>query len=236
MTLSTPRPPLSGGLHVRDLHKHFPTPGEPLEVLRGVTFDAAPGESAAILGPSGSGKSTLLNILAALETPTHGEVTLDGVNPFALGGGDLAAFRGRRIGMVFQDHHLLGACTALENLLIAPLALGAVRPHHRRRADDLLDRVGLADRAGHRPGELSGGERQRVALARALMNGPSLLLCDEPTGNLDERTAANVTDLLLTVAGEAGATVLLVTHDTAMAARLHRRLRLSDGALIEEAP
>ncbi|MFW6146723.1 MAG: ABC transporter ATP-binding protein [Planctomycetota bacterium] len=232
MTIPTPSSP--GGLHVRDLHKQFPTPGAPLEVLRGVTFDAARGESVAILGPSGSGKSTLLNILAALDEPTAGDVMLDGVNPFALPARDLAAYRGRQIGFVFQDHHLLPACTALENLLIAPMALGAVQAHHRRRADALLGRVGLADRAGHRPGELSGGERQRVALARALMNGPALMLCDEPTGNLDERTAADVTDLLLSVAGREGATVLFVTHDTAIAARLGRRLRLSEGTAIEE--
>ena len=223
----------TAGLCVRDLCKDYPTPAATLLVLRGVSLTLSAGESMAIVGPSGSGKSTLLNIIAGLDAPTSGSVRLDGVDPFALTEAELAAFRGRSVGFVFQEHHLLSQCTAQENLLVAAMAAGPVRDEHVRRAVELLDRVGLADRAGHVPAELSGGERQRVAVARAMMNRPALLLCDEPTGNLDSHASETVTDLLLSMAAEAGAIVLAVTHAAAVAERLDHRRRLVDGVLVE---
>src|SRR5687767_7609168 len=169
-------------LQVFDLHKEYPTPAEPLVVLRGVTLNMSSGQTLAILGPSGSGKSTLLNILGTLDRPTRGAVRLGETDPFTLGATELAAFRAKRVGFLFQEHHLLPQCTALENVLLARLAVGRVDPEHVERADGLLERVGIANRKTHFPGELSGGERQRVAIARALMSHPALLLCDEPTG------------------------------------------------------
>ncbi len=218
-------------LVVTDLCKAYPTPAEPLSVLTGVTFSTAAGESVAIVGPSGSGKSTLLNILGTLDGPTGGTVTLGGVDPFGLSLSELACFRSGQVGFVFQDHHLLEQCTALENLLIATMAAGAVTDVDRRRAETLLDGVGLADRARHLPGELSGGQRQRVAIARAMMNRPQLLLCDEPTGNLDAHSAEAVADLLLSLAGADGAIVLIATHSPDLAGRAGRRMRLADGRL-----
>jgi lipoprotein-releasing system ATP-binding protein len=172
-------------LVVSDVWKEYPTPAEPLVVLRGVSFQVSPGQTLAIVGPSGSGKSTLLNILGTLDRPTRGSVRLGDVDPFVLGGGQLACYRSEKVGFIFQDHHLLPQCTAAENVMIARLAMGRVTDADAQRARDLLAMVGLSDRASHVPSELSGGERQRVAIARALMNGPQLLLCDEPTGNLD---------------------------------------------------
>ena len=172
-------------LVVENVAKQYPTRSQPLEVLCGVSLALDPGENLAILGPSGSGKSTLLSIIGTLESPTGGRVTLDGVDPAALDERGLAAFRSRRIGFVFQDHYLLPQCSVLENVLLPAVPLGAVSDETVRRAEMLLKRVGLSDRSGHRPAELSGGERQRAALARALINGPELLLADEPTGNLD---------------------------------------------------
>jgi lipoprotein-releasing system ATP-binding protein len=220
-------------LQVRDLCKHYPTPAEPLVVLSALSMDLSPGQSLAILGPSGSGKSTLLNILGTLDRPTSGTVRLGDVDPFVLDAAELARFRGRRIGFVFQDHHLLPQCTAIENVLVARLACGHVRPDDADQAGDLLKRVGLADRATHLPSELSGGERQRVALARALMNAPALLLCDEPTGNLDAKTSRAVGELLNAVADDGRAMLLVATHSLALAAMFQRRLRLEDGTLVE---
>src|SRR4051812_31518957 len=160
-------------LIVTDLRKEYPTPTRPLVVLRGVRLTLSPGERLAVVGPSGSGKSTLLNILGTLDTPTTGTVQLAGVDPFALPANDLAAFRSRSIGFIFQDHHLLPQCTAMENVLLPRLALGSTTEDDRVRAIELLGRVGLADRVTHLPAELSGGERQRVAIARALINRPT---------------------------------------------------------------
>ena len=222
-----------GMLRVVGLHKRYPTPGEPLVVLRDVSLDLRAGESLAIVGPSGSGKSTLLNIIGTLDRPTEGTVTLAGVDPFALTANDLARFRAERVGFVFQDHHLLPQCTAVENLLLPRLALGSVtRPGDAERARQLLARVGLADRASHLPAELSGGERQRVAVARALMNAPSLILADEPTGNLDAAASAAVGDLLASVAAEALAILIVVTHSADLSRRFARRMRMSDGQLV----
>jgi lipoprotein-releasing system ATP-binding protein len=218
-------------LIVRDLGKEYPTPAQPLVVLRGVNFDLAAGGSLAVVGPSGSGKSTLLNILGTLDRPTSGTVRLAGVDPFGLSPRDVAAFRSRWIGFVFQDHHLLPQCTAMENVLLPRLPLARVTQADVKGAQELLGRVGLADRATHLPAELSGGERQRVAIARALTNRPRLLLCDEPTGNLDAKTAGAIGDLLLHVAAESGAMLILVTHSPALAATCQRTARMVDGGL-----
>ena len=221
-------------LKVTQLHKSYPTPAEPLVVLRGVSLEMRGGESLAIVGPSGSGKSTLLNILGTLDRPTDGSVWLDGVDPFTLGGKELARFRAQRVGFIFQDHHLLPQCSAMENVLLPKLALASTNAADAKRAAILLERVGLTNRATHLPAELSGGERQRVAVARALMNAPSLLLADEPTGNLDAAASAAVGDLLTQVAAEARAILLVVTHSPALAARFSRRMRMTDGQLVDE--
>lgn len=224
------------GLHVRDLSKDYPTRGDPLSVLRGVSFSVEPGRSLAIMGPSGCGKSTLLQIVGTLAPPTAGSVRIAGCDPFALSEADLARFRNASIGFVFQEHYLLPQCTALENVLIPTLVrrdedAGALPA----RARALLARVGLAERAEHLPAELSGGERQRVAIARALINGPTLILADEPTGNLDEDFATDVGHLLIEAVRAAEAMLLVVTHSRALAGLCDavcelRRGRLSDGA------
>ncbi len=213
-----------------DIHKVYPTPAGPLVVLAGVTLRVASGESVALLGPSGSGKSTLLNILGTLEPPTRGRVRLDDVEPAALSEPALARFRNRTLGFVFQDHHLLPQCTALENVLVPTLA-GPAAPDAARRAAELLARVGLADRASHRPAELSGGERQRVALARALINRPRVILADEPTGNLDESTAESIAALLAELPRRDGVMLIVVTHSAALARQCDRVLRLHAGRL-----
>jgi lipoprotein-releasing system ATP-binding protein len=208
-----------------------------LVVIRDISFALQRGQALAVMGPSGSGKSTLLYILGALEPPTHGEVTLDGANPFQAGEADLAAFRNRRVGFVFQDHHLLPQCTALENVLIPTMAPGAPSSGSQAetRARRLLDRVGLSGRLDHLPAELSGGERQRVAIARALINQPPLMLADEPTGNLDRHTADKVADLLLELHQQENTILVLVTHSLELAQRLPQRAELLDGRLVSSA-
>ncbi len=220
-------------VQVSDLHKHYPTPAEPLIVLRGVSLQLQPGDSLAILGPSGSGKSTLLQILGTLDRPTSGSIKIATQDPFSLSPAELAQFRSHRIGFVFQDHHLLPQCTAIENVLLARLAAGPVTPDHLRRAEELLEKVGLANRRTHLPSELSGGERQRVAVARALMNRPALLLCDEPTGNLDAKTSRSIGQLLKDLAAQTQSTLIVVTHSTPLSELFHRRMRMEDGQLIE---
>jgi lipoprotein-releasing system ATP-binding protein len=212
--------------------KEFPTPRAPLRVLDGVSFALGRGENLAILGPSGSGKSTLLSILGTLEPPTTGSIRLAGEDPFALGEAKLAAFRSRRVGFVFQDHHLLPQCTVLENVLMPFLADGAAGQADQERAARLLARVGLAERLTHRPAELSGGERQRVAIARALVREPLLLLADEPTGNLDRTTARSITELLLELQAERNAILIVVTHSSALASALKKRMELDAGRLV----
>jgi lipoprotein-releasing system ATP-binding protein len=219
-------------LVVEQIVKEFPTPGQPLRVLDGVSLALARGENVAILGPSGSGKSTLLSILGTLEPPTSGTVRLAGENPFELDEAALAHFRCRQIGFVFQEHHLLPQCTVLENVLIPFLADGVATHIDEQHAEQLLDRVGLAQRLDHRPAELSGGERQRVAIARALVREPTLLLADEPTGNLDRTTAQAITELLLEMQAEANTILVVVTHSAALAAALGRRMELDAGRLI----
>jgi len=218
-------------LQVENITKQYPTRAEPIEVLRGVSLELDPGQNLAILGPSGSGKSTLLSILGTLETPTSGRVLLDGIDATELDQRQLAAFRSRRIGFVFQDHYLLPQCSLLENVLLSAVPLGPVRGETIQRAEMLLERVGLADRREHRPAELSGGERQRAALARALINAPDLLLADEPTGNLDRTTAQQVGDLLVELQKTEPMMLVVVTHSQRLADCLQTRLELDAGRL-----
>lgn len=222
-------------LKISQLTKSYPTPAEPLEVLRGIDLQLTPADQGtAILGPSGSGKSTFLHIVATLDLPTGGTIQLDEQNPFSLSPSKLAQFRNQHIGLVFQDHHLIDSLSALENVLLARLAMGKVRKEHESRAKQLLTSVGLADRFTHRPAELSGGQRQRVAIARALMNQPTLLLCDEPTGNLDASTAQEIGDLLVQLAADPQTIVLVATHSTKLASRFGRALFIQEGKLITQ--
>jgi lipoprotein-releasing system ATP-binding protein len=216
-------------LRVTDLSKEYPTPRGPLRVLSGVSFDMAPGDAAAVMGPSGSGKSSLLYILGALEPPTSGTIALDGTDPFQLNAAALAAFRNTAIGFVFQDHCLMPQCTVLENVLIPTLVARA--GDDSARARQLIAQVGLADRIDHRPAALSGGERQRVAIARALIRKPRLLLCDEPTGNLDRTAADNVADVLLELHRLQQTILIVVTHSAQLADKLPVRFDLVDGQL-----
>lgn len=223
-------------LEVTQVAKQYPTRGEPLTVLRDVSFTLQPGENAAIVGPSGSGKSTLLHILGALEPPTSGEVRLGGQNPYQLGSAEVAHFRNRRLGFVFQEHYLLPQLTVLENVLVPGLAEERPSSAMVTRGRELLDRVGLGERLEHRPAELSGGERQRVALARALIQGPELVLADEPTGSLDRTNALGVTRLLLELQQQENNMLVVVTHSTEVARMMQRRLELDDGRLVEQDP
>ena len=219
-------------LTVSDVTKDFPTPTGPLRILENVSFSMAPGEAAAIMGPSGSGKSTLLYILGALDRPTSGTVTLGGDDPFTLEPNALAAFRNRRIGFVFQDHALLPQCSVLENVLV-PTLVGANDTEAPSRAKALLDRVGLGSRLGHRPAQLSGGEKQRVAIARALIRQPQLLLCDEPTGNLDADSADAVAALIFELHAAQKTVLVVVTHSDALAARFPIRFHLHHKTLVQ---
>ena len=212
-------------LEVSHLGKEYPSPRGPLTVLSDVSFSLAPGDAAAVMGPSGSGKSSLLYILGALEPPSSGTVTIDGCNPFTLDAAKAAAFRNRAIGFVFQDHCLLPQLTVLENVLI-PTLVGPGDSDSRARATQLIDRVGLRDRIEHRPGELSGGERQRVAIARALVRNPQLVLCDEPTGNLDRAAADGVATVLLDLATREKATLIVVTHSSSLAEKCPLRFEI----------
>jgi lipoprotein-releasing system ATP-binding protein len=219
-------------LEVTEVSKSFATGDGALPVLDRVSFTLEPGRRMAIMGPSGSGKSTLLSILGAIDEPTAGSVRLDGVDPFTGDATARAAFRNRRIGFVFQDHHLLAGCTALDNVLVPALAAGRVPRETVARGKRLLERVGLGNRLDHRPGELSGGERQRVAVARALVLAPRLVLADEPTGQLDSRSAADVADLLLDLTTESGGMLVVVTHAESLAERVGGVRRLVDGRLL----
>jgi len=218
------------GLSVRHLSKTFPAPGRELVVLRDVNLELERGQAIAVVGPSGSGKSTLLHILGTLDTPTAGSVTLEGVDPSGLSEPQLADFRNRQIGFVFQEHYLLPQCTVLENVLV-PTLVADRDVKVTDLAHRLVERVGLRDRIDHRPAELSGGERQRVAVARALIRKPALLLADEPTGNLDRLAADAVGELLLNLARQEQAILVVVTHSTALAGRLSEVRELVDGAL-----
>ena len=218
-------------LEVAGITKTYPSAAGGLRVLDDVALAVEPGARLAIMGPSGSGKSTLLAIMGGLEEPTAGRVRLDGIDPFAGDAAARAAFRNRRIGFVFQEHHLLPGCTAFDNVVLPALATGRVPADVAARAGRLLERVGLADRMAHTPDALSGGERQRVAVARALVLAPRLLLADEPTGQLDSRTSAEVTELLVELAAESGGMLVVVTHAADVARRVGHVRQLVDGRL-----
>ena len=216
------------------LAKRYDTARGGVPIIDDVSLEVARGDAIAIMGPSGCGKSTLLYILGALERPTAGTVTLDGKNPFDLDDAAQAAFRNAHVGFVFQDHLLLPQLSALDNVIAPSLVSATPEPAAavRDRARALLTQVGLSDRLDHRPGELSGGERQRVAIARALIQKPSLLLCDEPTGNLDRTSAEAVADLLANLQKSHNTMLVVVTHSSALAARLPRRYELTDRKLV----
>ena len=220
-------------LEVQHLCKDYPTRSGPLPVLRDLTMKLEKGEALAVMGPSGSGKSTLLHILGTLDPPSSGTVHLNGKDPFALSEPELADFRNRRIGFVFQDHHLLPQCSVLENILIPTLVSNDNGSEMENWARTLLERVGLSNRLDHRPAELSGGERQRVALARALIHRPSLLLADEPTGNLDRRSAEAVGQLLLDLHQQEQTILMVVTHSPELAKMFAKKREMIDGRLEE---
>jgi len=218
-------------LEVTNISKEYPTPGGKLLTLSGVNLSLSPGDSVSIVGPSGSGKSTLLYILGALEPPTEGTVLLGGTNPFTLNEKSLAAFRNQQVGFVFQDHHLLPQCTVTENVLLPTLVADNPEANSLARARDLLEQVGLGPRTDHFPHQLSGGEKQRVALARALVCNPLLVLCDEPTGNLDHDSTAAVASLLLELHQRRRNILVVVTHNLDLAAMFGLKFRLSDARL-----
>lgn len=217
-------------LEITNLSKSYPSPQGVLPVLSDISLTLRSGDAVSVMGPSGSGKSTLLYILGALEPPTQGTVQLEGLNPFLLREDELSRFRNQKIGFIFQDHCLLPQCNVLENVLIPTLVAPGIHDY-RERAHDLLEKVGLSDRLDHLPAELSGGERQRVALARALICKPSLLLCDEPTGNLDRRSAESVATLLLDIHRRESDILIFVTHNLELAARFTVRFAMQDRQL-----
>lgn len=228
-------PPL---LELQDLCKRYGATSESglVDVLKEVNLILNEGESLAILGPSGSGKSTLLNLIGTLDRPSSGRVLLDGKNLRHLTNHEVALVRNQRIGFVFQLHHLLPQCTVLENVLLPTLATPQQQSQTVlvQRAEQLLDRAGIAGRRNHRPGQLSGGERQRVAVVRALINQPRLLLADEPTGSLDHASAQKLSDLLVGLNRDEGLTLIVVTHSAELAGRMKRICKMQDGKLLQE--
>ncbi len=226
---------MSDFLSATNVFKSYPMGSGRLEVLRGASLSVAKGELVALVGPSGVGKSTFLHILGALDTPDKGQVLYQGEDVFALASSRQDALRNRAFGFVFQFYYLLPEFTALENVLMPAMVgrgvLGwmASRGKLRRKAVELLERMGLGARMNHRPSQLSGGEQQRVAIARALVNDPAVLLCDEPTGNLDEKTSEGILDALWTLNRDAGLTTVIVTHNMDLARRAHRIVRMTDG-------
>ncbi len=219
-------------VQVENIQRHLPQGGRELHILNGISFAVEAGAWLALTGPSGSGKSTLLGILAGIDRPSEGKVYIEGVEISALPEGRLARLRNEKIGVVFQSFHLIPTMTALENVE-APLYIHPQRRQARALAAAMLEQVGLGGRTSHFPNQLSGGEQQRVAIARALVCGPQILLADEPTGNLDTTTSKQVLDLLQQLRGQLGLTVIMVTHDLAIAARAGRRLHIVDGRLVD---
>jgi putative ABC transport system ATP-binding protein len=226
----------SNGSHIidmEDIRKVYDTGSIQVEALRGVTFAVAKGEFVAVVGPSGSGKSTLLNLIGCLDTPTDGDYSLGGESVARLNRDQLADVRNRRVGFVFQNFNLLPQLTARENVEMPMLFGGVGRGERRRRAEDLLDRVGLADRMQHRPTELSGGQMQRVAIARALAMEPDIILADEPTGNLDTGSGSDVMTVLKDL-WDQGRTLVVVTHDMSLAKRAGRTIEIRDGVVVND--
>ncbi len=219
-------------LSAHNITKDFPTPSGPIRILSDVDLSLSRGDAVSIMGPSGSGKSTLLYIIGALEPPTSGDVTLDGQNPFTLKEKELAEFRNQKVGFIFQDHCLLPQCSVIENVLAPTLIAGSGANGATERARALLKEVGLDARLDHRPAELSGGEKQRVALARALIMKPRLLLCDEPTGNLDHKSADVVASLLVALHKEQETILIVVTHSAELAARFPIQFELNEQQLV----
>ncbi|HTG87710.1 MAG TPA: ABC transporter ATP-binding protein [Pyrinomonadaceae bacterium] len=217
-------------LEVENVSKEYSTPAGPLRIVSDVSLSLPRGSAVSIMGPSGSGKSTLLYLLGALEPPSSGMIKLNGQDPFILIAKQLAAFRNQQIGFVFQDHCLLPQCSVIENVL-TPTLVATTNGAVAGRAAELLKHVGLGERLDHRPAQLSGGEKQRVALARALIMKPKLLLCDEPTGNLDQKSAQVVADLLLDIHGESESILVVVTHSAELAARFPQRFELKNQRL-----
>lgn len=215
-------------IQAKDIRKSFGS----LEVLKGVDFSADKAEVVAIMGASGAGKTTLLQILGTLSTPDSGSLTIDGVDVLRLKGDALSSFRGRRIGFVFQAHHLLPEFTALENVMIPALIAGTGQREARIKAEHLLGEMGLEERADHKPSELSGGEQQRVAIARALVNSPAVLFADEPTGNLDSATKQEIHKVFFDLRDKLGQTIVIVTHDPELAALCDRSLNMKDGRFV----
>lgn len=219
-------------LQVDAVTRDFPSPTGPLSILRGVSFTLHRGQTLAVTGPSGSGKSTLLNLIASLDRPTSGSILVEGRRIADLAGPSLQQYRATTIGLVFQDHRLFPQLTATENILVPTLAAGCRQ--NQSRADELLEAMGLSARANSYAWQLSGGERQRIAIARALINGASLLLCDEPTGNLDHANANAIADLLVCLAPTRHIATIIVTHNPTLASRCSSRLRLDSGHLAPE--
>jgi putative ABC transport system ATP-binding protein len=215
-----------------DVKRTYQLDGVSVEALRGVSLTVAPTDYVAIVGTSGSGKSTLMHLLGGLDRPTSGTLTIGGRDVAALSPADLARLRNETIGFVFQSFHLLARTTARDNVALPLVYRGAGRRERRARAAAMLDRVGLGHRLDHRPNQMSGGEQQRVAIARALVTGPSVLLADEPTGNLDSATGASVLELLESLNAD-GVAVVLVTHDREVAARAHRQIVMRDGLIVD---
>ncbi len=221
--------PIDSVISCREVRKVYHDGSRDLIVLDGINLEVSEGNLLTITGPSGVGKSTLLHIMGTLDKPSSGDVFFRGENLRLVGNGKINHIRNREIGFVFQFYHLLPEFTALENVMMAALNKGARRKDCRERADALLAQVGLSERATHKPGQLSGGEQQRVAIARALFNQPAVLLCDEPTGNLDERTGAGIVDLLCELNKTAGVTLVIVTHDDSIAVKADRWIALHGG-------
>jgi lipoprotein-releasing system ATP-binding protein len=217
-------------LELHNVSKEYPAPGQPLKILADLDLSLRPGDSASIVGPSGSGKSTLLYIIGALEPPSSGTILLSGQNPYEMDEKCLAQFRNEKVGFIFQDHHLLPQCTVLENVLI-PTLVASKDNSAQDRAMNLLGQVGLSSRIRHRPHELSGGEKQRVALARSLIMKPQLLLCDEPTGNLDHASSNIVISLLLDLHKKQQGILIMVTHNPDVAAQFDFQYQLADTSL-----
>ncbi|MCW2877076.1 MAG: transporter related [Sphaerisporangium sp.] len=221
-------------LSLRGLTRSYPSGTKTLEVLKGVDLDVYPGEIVGLIGPSGSGKSSLLHAAGLLERPTGGKVILDGADASKLNDGARTRLRLRGIGFIYQFHHLLAEFSAIDNVALPVMIAGGTRRAARARAEDLLTRLGLAERLSHQPGQLSGGEQQRVAIARALIGHPPLLLADEPTGNLDSVTGREVMDLLASLRHRFGMTMIIATHNPELAASCDRLIRLRDGSVVSD--